>query len=243
MLSNRSNTKRLIKQLSHDSDEKEKERINSLRRDVYLKAAEELAKISDYLAKIPQIDPAKENVGGGLSEFFAVAAKLQLVSQPNTSQLAGELVVRYSEILLGLLAKASPIHDLNVDIKIASDFYDRNQAEVTRVLAEMARLNESGQPDPIRFAALERSFESAQGAANQLAEEQAKSYERRGAAMRDYTKALFSEIRTIGVLQLRLVAAIRGELNLSTDIGEYEARLQSNLERVDESVRNLIEKL
>src|SRR3546814_17485477 len=92
MLSNWSNTKRLIKQLSHDSNEKERDRINALRKDVYLRAAEEAAKVSSYLGKIPQLDQSKENIADGLSEFFGVAAKLQLVSQPETSNLAGELV-------------------------------------------------------------------------------------------------------------------------------------------------------
>ena len=243
MLSNRSNTKRLVKQLTHDSEEKGKDRINSLRRDVYLKSAEEMAKVGSYLGKIPQMDPVKQNLGDGLSEFFAAAAKLQLVSQPNTTQLAGELVTRYGEILIGLLIKASPIHDLNTDIRIAGDFYERNQAEVTRVLAEMTQLNESGQANAARFAALERSYESAQEAANHFAQERSDAYEKHSIAMREYTIALLNEIRSVGSLQVRLTAAIRSELNLETDIAEYEARLQENLERMDRSVQGLLAKL
>jgi hypothetical protein len=243
MLSNRSNTKRLIKQLSHDSEEKEKDRINLLRKDVYLKAAEEMAKVNGYLGKIPQLDPTKESIGDGLSEFFAVAARLQLVSQPHTSQLAAELVTRYGEILLSLLAKASPIHKLNIDISIAGDFYDRNQAEVTRILAEMAQLNESGQPSPVRFAALERSYESAQHAANYYAEERSEAFVQRGVATREYMIELLNEIRSVSILQMRLAAAIRGELSLTTDIVEYEARLQANFERMEKAIQGFLAKL
>lgn len=243
MLSNRSNTKRLIRQLSHDSQEKNKDRINALRKDVYLKAAEETAKVNGYLGKIPQIDPTKENIAEGLSEFFAVAAKLQLVSQPETSQLAGELVTRYGEILLVLLAKASPIHDLNTDIRIAGEFYDRNQAEATRALAEMTQLNESGRPDPSRFDALQRTFDHAQKAANDYSEDRSEAYAKHGVAMRDYTIALINEMRSVGTLQVRLAAAIRGELSLTTDLAEYEARLQANFERMDKAMQDLLAKL
>jgi hypothetical protein len=59
MISNRSNTKRLIRQLAHDSQEKHKERFASMRRDVYLKAAEELAKVSSFFGRLPQIDPTE----------------------------------------------------------------------------------------------------------------------------------------------------------------------------------------
>lgn len=243
MLSNWSNTKRLVKQLSHDSEEKAKDRINSLRKDVYLKAAEEMAKVNGYLGKITQIDPAKENIGDGLSEFFAASAKLQLVCQTNTALLAGELVTRYGEIALGLMAKASPVHGLKMAIRTADDFYDRNQAEVTRILAEMAQLNESGQPNPVRFAALERSYESAQHAANHFAEERSKAYEKHDIAMRDYMIELLNQIRSVGTLQVQLAAAIRSELSLETDLAEFEARLQVNSERMDRSLQDLLAKL
>src|SRR3546814_4678248 len=76
-----------------------------------------------------------------------------------------------------LLAKASPVHDLNTDIRIASDFYDRNQAEVARALAEMTQLNESGEKNPARFAALDRSLKNAQEAANHFHAERSKRSE------------------------------------------------------------------
>lgn len=240
MLSNWSNTKRLIKQLSHDSNEKERDRINALRKDVYLRAAEEAAKVNSYLGKIPQLDPSKENIADGLSEFFGVAAKLQLVSQPETSNLAGELVTRYGEILMILLAKASPVHDLNTDIRIASDFYDRNQAEVTRALAEMTQLNESGEKNPARFAALERSLKNAQEAADHFHTERSKAYAQHASAMREYMITLFQEVRSVARLQMQLSAAIRGELNLTTDMAAYETRLQENFERMDNAVQGLL---
>lgn len=240
MLSNWSNTKRLIRQLSHDSDEKQRDRINAIRKDVYLKAAEEAAKASSYLGKIPQLDPSKENIADGLSEFFGVAAKLQLVSQPATSALAGELVTRYGEILMTLLAKAPPIHDLNMNIRIAGDFYDRNQAEVSRTLAEMTQLNESGDKNPVRFAALERSFKNAQDAANHFHEERSKAYAQHAAAMRNYMTTLLREVRSIAPLQMQLSVAIRSELNLTTDLIAHEAQLQENLERMDKAIQGLL---
>lgn len=243
MLSNWSNTKRLIQQLSHDSGEKEKDRKSALRRDVYLKAVEEMAKVGGYLGKIPQLDPAKTNIADGLTDFLAVSAKLQLIAHPETSSLAGELTTRYGEIFMSLLGKAMPVQDLNTEIKISSDLYDRNQAEVTRVLAEMTQLNESGQPNFARFTTLQRSFESSQALANQFAEKRQEAFQQQGIAMREYRVALMEEMRTVGSLQVQLAAAIRNELNLTTDIAEYEARLQANWERMDKKIKELVAKM
>lgn len=243
MLSNWSNTKRLVKQLSHDSDEKEKDRISALRRDVYLKAVEEMAKVGGYLGKIPQLDPAKTNIADGLTDFLAVSAKLQLIAHPETSSLAGELTTRYGEILMSLLGKAMPVHDLNTEIRISGVFYDRNQAEVNRTLAEMTQLNESGEPNPVRFAALQRSFEASQALANKFAEKRQEAFEQHASAAHEYTVALMREMRTVGSLQVQLTAAIRNELNLTTDLAEYEARLQKNWERMDQSINDLLAKM
>ena len=49
-------------QLQHDSAEKSKERTAILRREVYLLAAEELTRATNYLASLSQIDLAKTNV-------------------------------------------------------------------------------------------------------------------------------------------------------------------------------------
>lgn len=243
MLSNWSNTRRLLKQLSHDSNEKERDRINALRKDVYLKVAEEAARISSYLGKIPQMDPSKETIGDGLSDFLGVAAKLQLVSQPETSKLVGQLVTRYGEMFMGLLTKASPVHDLNTDIRIASDYYERNQAEVNRILAEMRQMQESGDSNPARFAALKHSFESAQEAAKHFSDERSCAYEKQGAALREYMICLLSETRSIAPLQMQLNAAIRSELNLATDMVAYEAQLQENFDRMDKAIKGLLDHL
>ena len=243
MLSNRSNTNRLVKQLTHDSDEKARDRINALRREVYLNAAEEMAKVNGYFGKIPQLDPTKVNIGDGLAEFFAASAKLQLVAQPDTSRLAGELTVRYGEILMDLLLKAMPIHSLNAEIRILSEMCDRNQTEVSRVLAVMTQLNESGQPNPQRFAALQRTFDGSQQLRNDFAAKRDHAFQQLNTAMREYTIAFMGAMRTTGPLQIKLSAAIRGELDLATDVAEYETRLQINWERMDKSMKPMLEML
>ncbi len=62
LISNGSNTKRLKLQLQHDANEKTKERTAALRREVYLRAVEELVKANAHLATLPQLDLSKTNL-------------------------------------------------------------------------------------------------------------------------------------------------------------------------------------
>jgi hypothetical protein len=243
MISNASNTKRLLRQLTHDSGEKDKDRINVIRRDVYLKAAEEMAKVNSYFSRIPQLDPSKENIAEGLTDFFSVSAKLQLIANSETSRIAGELTTRCGEILLVLISESMPIHKLNTDIKIADDFHERNQADVNRILADMRQINESGQSNDLRFDALQRSYAQSRELADHFADERDKCWESKISALNSFTVKLIQEMRSIGVLQLEVTAAIRGELGLETDMVAYKLRLEDNWKRMDVQLKAFLDKV
>src|SRR3546814_20377679 len=91
MLSNWSNTQRLMRQLAHDAHEKEKERSSAMRRDVYLKATEEMAKVGSYFGSLTQLHPVKDNLGDGLKDFLSTYAKVQLVQQPENTKTVGKI--------------------------------------------------------------------------------------------------------------------------------------------------------
>src|SRR4051794_30236818 len=69
LVSNWSNTNRLKLQLQHDAHEKSKERVSTLRRDVYLRVAEELVRANAHLGSLPQLDLVKTNFAAGLLDF------------------------------------------------------------------------------------------------------------------------------------------------------------------------------
>jgi len=233
----KSNAKQQAKQLAHDAREKDKDRTNTMRRDVYLKAAEEISRVGNYFGKIPLLDPAKVNVGDGLVDFLAVSSKLQLVANSVTSGLAGELTTTFGEILIDLLVKAKPIHEANTLIRISNDFYDVHQLELNRILTDMRHLNEAGNQDPQRFAALQHSFDVTERLSKAMIEQRETAFKQQLEGLRNYNLALMESLRSVGPLQIQVSAAIRGELGLETDIAAYEARLQANWKRMEAAMR------
>ncbi|NJC47349.1 UNVERIFIED_ORG: hypothetical protein GGR78_000570 [Xanthomonas campestris] len=243
MLSNRSNTHRLLVQLSHDSEQKERDRVLTLRREVYLKVAEELARVSSHLSKIPHLDPVSQHLDNGLSEYFAASAKLQFVACRETAELSGELTMRYSEILMQLLTKAQPVHDLNVDVGLFSEAANKYQKDADRIVAAMREMNESGNPEPQRMKALHRSFEFSQEQASLHNSSRAEAQNKLPAALNDYTVALFSELRSVGALQMKFIASVRRELGLEADSSNAEAKLEAAHQRINRALDGLVESL
>lgn len=243
MLSNRSNTKRLLTQLEHDATQKAKDRMATLHREVYLRLAEEMAQASSFLGKISQLDPAKENIADGLAELFATGAKAQLIAQPDTSRLITELTARYGEMVMRLLGAVSPVHDFGIKIRISSEHLEKAQSEVNRALAEMREMNESGNPNPARFEALQRSIEHSMRMVDDLATQRDGFWSGHIAATRDFNIALLEQMRTVGPLQAQTMAALRSELGLSSEAEAYEARIDENWRRMDALLKETMDKI
>lgn len=243
MLSNWSNTRRLLMQLRHDAEQKRQDRLAAMHRDVYLSAAEELAKAGSFLGKISQIDPTKENIVDGFTSLFSACAKAQLIAQPETSKLLGELSMAYGQLIMRMIGHVMPVHDLNRKIRLVSDFLERNQAEAQRALDEMRLANESGAMTQTRFEALERSFQHSREMAESFSAQRDELWAQHEPANRAFNIAMFGEMRQIGPVQARTMAALRSELGLETDIAGYMQRAEETWAKMDEALQVAMDKM
>ena len=240
LLSNRGNTARLRIQLQHDAAEKARERTAALRRDVYLRAIEELVKANAHLAGLPNLDPTKINISDGLQGFFAAAARLQLVAEPKTALLVNKLVGEYGEMLFELLALLRPAHEAKTDIQISDHHYTLAQAEVARVLGEMAKLNETGKPDPATFQALQSSFEFQNRQSKKFATERGDAWARFNAANIAFQCGLFGKLRDLSSRQVPVMIELRRDLGLDCELDELAEQMRWQMQRMEERFNALI---
>ncbi|MFZ3220223.1 MAG: hypothetical protein WA174_09315 [Rhodoferax sp.] len=228
LISNRSNTNRLKLQFQHDADEKAKERTAILRREVYLRTAEELVKVNSHLASLPQLDLAKINLSDGLQGFFSASARLQLIAEPKTALLVSQLSSEYGELVFKLMSHLIPMGQSKTDIQIADDLCTKAEGEVTRVLSEMVKVNESGKPDPQVFSALDSSFKFQQSLAKKYADERSAAWADFNHRHHAFQRYLLAQLKDIGSKQIPVMIEIRRDLGLTGDLAEIEAHMRSH---------------
>ncbi|WP_219702873.1 hypothetical protein [Marinomonas lutimaris] len=236
LISNRNNRKRLEIQLKHDAELQKVERKASVRREVYLSAAEELVKANNYLGSLAQIDLTKTNIAEGLQGFFTSAAKLGLVSEQETGKALNDLVLAYSVLFFRLLAKVSPINDSRSDINIINYHYDESQIEIKRILAGMTSQNESGAPNKVVFEALNKSFEFHSNRSKELTDERDECWKNVNELTRKFAIEVAEEMKVIVLLQIPVLVGIRKELDLETDIESYKQQVVNNSEKLSEQL-------
>jgi hypothetical protein len=243
IISNRSNTNRLMIQLKHDANEKAKDRTAILRREVYLNAVEEMVKANAHLSCLPQLDLTKINIADGLQGFFSTTARLQLIAEPKTALLVSTLTADYSELLFNLMILLMPASQAKSDIHIAENLYSSEQSEVTRILAEMSKLNESGHPDPHAFHALETSAKFHQSQAANYANQRSDAWNRFNHNNFIFQKSLLTELRNIGSKQIPVMIEIRRDLGLTGDLAEIENQMKEQWDRMEKRFDSLIASL
>lgn len=236
IVTNVGETKRLRRQLEHDTKEKAKERLLALRRELYLKAVDANVRALAYFGSLPQTDFTKPDIELPVRNLLAVGAQLQLVVSQGTVQLVSDVVSAYGELQLKLMVKVMPIHNLRTDINIRSDQYENAQAEIKRVLVVMSQFNESGQRDPAQFERFNRSFEFARQVSEKAASERSALWDQANALHRDYLKGLMPELKHLADLQTRLLVALRKELDVGGDIEFFEQIMKKQMERMEHAV-------
>ncbi|WP_178118979.1 hypothetical protein [Pseudomonas akapageensis] len=236
LISNRSNTNRLVIQLAHDAAEKKKERITNLRREVYLKVSDDMAKLSAHIMSLPNIDPADFKSQELIQSFSGGVAKLQLVAEPKTALLANELVAEYGELQMNALVRVMPAHDARSSISINDKMYEKSRAETNRIIAEMNKFVEEVNTDANRFEALNRAFDFHNGQADKYAEARDEAYDTYNRLNIEFCKQLYSDLRPILMLQIGVIIEFRRDLGLTAEIDFYKEQLEEVGARMEEAM-------
>jgi len=242
ILSNRASISRLKEQLQHDAREKHRDRLASLRKDVYLTLVSEINRANGYLGSLAARDPTENNFGEPLQSAIAELAKVQLIDSRESASAAADLTALYGEALLRLAGIAKPMHEAKIDIKISDDLYQQSFTQAQRVLAEITAENESGAPNQARLTSLFRSFENYREQYSSHSNDRNAAWEQYNSNHRDFARAVLEETKRLGPAHIRLSCSIRGEAGLDTDASELKKRLEENYQRASKAIDDLLQK-
>lgn len=225
-------------QLVHDSAEKSKERITSIRREIYLRATDEAHLVMRYFVRLPHIDLAETNPSDELQGFQSTLSKLKLVTGPANLSLVTSLDAECTSLFVKLLLRVQPVQDLRTEVSgldAEIDFFDDQS---TKTFAEKENLNQHALPDGQRLAALMKLHVSQLAKVAELTQLRNAKQEELDARIKSYSKAIYSELASFGRLMGQISIEMRGELGLTTDAVAYAAEM----ERLRAEMGDLVDK-
>ncbi|BFT64091.1 hypothetical protein PMm318_A48500 [Pseudomonas moorei] len=212
-------------QLIHDAAEKSKERITSIRREIYLRATDEAHRVMRHFIALRQVDLAETNTSEALHGFQSTLSKMQLVVEPGTLTLLNSLNKECTGLFVKLLRKVQPMQDLRTEMFGLDRLIEFMDEQATKKLAEIKILSAAPVLDGRQIDTLMKIYE------NQLAKkaehQQAREAKREEAEhlSNAYDKAIFSELTPFGILLEKVSIEMRSELGLTTDAAAYAAEM------------------
>ena len=235
-LSNRSAHKRLITQLSIESKERQQEREINLRKDVYLKTAEELTRAQQYIGSLASSDLASlTNQHKNIEGFFSSTSKIHIVGSDETIKAVVDVTKKFTTAMLQIMVKSMPLHDLKSDIDILSGLIDDYSSKREKCLNEITAFNLSGNRDQELWGKLQGNFDFLQEEIRGYVEERSAKWEKHNGYQRELMIKCMKEALELAELLVPAVISIRKELNLPFDENGY-IELMKNQSSEAESV-------
>lgn len=240
---NRHHTNLQQNRLDHERDQNEEDRKLALRRDIYLKAVEDLTHAQHHLMGLANFDPESGDSADKYNNFFVAAGKACLVASDKTSKALSDLVDYYAEVFLELIAKTVPIHDVKTDRDLANSSYERHQNEIDRLLAEITQFYENGKTDSSILATLNSNFEFHKKQSAIELKDRTEAWKKLNLLQNEFRKHAFSKMKEMSELTIPALVAIRAELGIESDLTEYLQEAKSRHKKFAELLDKLTNEL
>lgn len=206
----------------HERIIRKEEREHVTKKEIFLKAAEEITLAKVLLMKIPNMEPSQ------LETEMDVAielAKIHVVGNNETIQAVTDLHFFLGKSLFSILPQTMPLNDLRTSINILSNFIDSNSQKQNQILNEMTAFNLRGDNDKDFWNRLQKNFEYHSNEFKNSNEERDKKY----AELAQLQKELLLNCVEISLemsnYEVEAIRCMRTELELEFDIEEYKNNL------------------
>lgn len=217
MLTNRQARKRQERDLLHQSEQKDKERIHSLKRDIYIPLVEAHSIATTFLAKMP-IAPAEQlKSQEPLQALGHIVSKLALIAPPEVLEPVHICAREVIKCATRLGAERWQIDDVSGELSlIESDIqwhieYQKNQS------AEMKKMEDEGHTDVGKMEKLKGLESWSQTKLKEGIDQKLVLIEKKAMLELALLQKSAVWLRELGGLSTNAIIAIRSELGLPID--------------------------
>lgn len=212
-MTNRHSRKQQEQQLDFESTERQRDRIASLRRDVYLPAADAFTGLISGMSQLMKIEASDGDLHGVAQAFGAALTRIQMIASPETIRRVADLQREFVSTISILNQKRFPMIVRQQQIDVAADVLKNYEASLDALedrLTELTRVPRPPGNENLRIATVMlqntrrlRDEARIDWLRLRLAQETARA---------DIVREFVRRTEALMTIQAPLLSAIRGEL-------------------------------
>jgi len=199
----------------------DRERVLTMKREVYMAAAEAMATGSLALASFVNVDaPTKEVMSGYIARAPAIS-KVHVIADSELTAAVSQAVRQLASATMKLHHARFAVDELIREAVVLERLAESMQADIEATLAGMKSYNLDGIPNPKRFEVLQQNFKFS---SEQKAATLAQASDKRQQVMPLLLEMVLTwevEAASMGLLMVPVLAAARKELELLFDRDAY----------------------
>ncbi|MDA3917670.1 MAG: chromosome segregation ATPase [Deltaproteobacteria bacterium] len=206
------------------------EREKSIKKEVYMEAAEALTKAQNMIANFTNLNASEETITAEFSSETGKIARVQIVGSGETVKAVTTIMSSIGAATLSLMLGRSPLMQRKNLIEIKEKQRDKSHAEVERYISIMKNLNLQGNTDKGLWNTINRSIDYENGQIDNYSKELESLWEIQNREHLEYAQKGMNTFFEVSALLPDAVLAVRKELDLEISPSEYLEIYNKNLE-------------
>lgn len=243
VLTNRANDKRLIQQLYNDRELKNRERELSLRKEVFMDAADAVSAGINAVGNFANLDLPEDKLTFSYLEKSSAIAKVYVISQTGTVKAVDSMIWELNAIYMRLMAKRIPLMAQKQQIAVMQKQIAGFEQERDRMLELLKQYNISGEVDSRKWSMIEQNFTFEAKRIDETIKEQSKSAFQLASDQIALMRECIEETKKLNRLLTPVIKAVRVELEMPFDEVGHAAVIEENIIKQERSVEEFIEKV
>lgn len=240
MLTNRSSDKRLLKQFEYDREVKAKERELSLKKDVYLAAAEAVSQGITVIGNFANFEMHDEAVVKPYSEKSSVIAKVHVIGSFETIKALNNFTNELSAIYFKLFTERARIFKDKVERDLVLKNIELYARQRDGTLEMMRQFNLEGAKDPQKWGALQSNYQYEADSVQQSIAQHGKLSKQFSQKQLIFMRQCVEFSQKVSAQIPPLLLAVRNELDLPLDEKAYQEAVNAGISRQIEAVDQFV---
>lgn len=214
VLTNLSNSKRLRIQLEHDRDLKKHERELTLRKEIYLAAAEAISAGLGVVGRLFDLNTPYDKIMEPFADKASSIAKVNVIANDDTIKAITIFMEELTGGLLRLSRKRIQLGAMKERMSSIQKQIDQSSIERDRMISLMKEYNLAGSSDSQRWSVIQQNYDFELKGIHDLSIEKCKLELELFSAQMVLAKECHSEIAILNKLVIPVIRYVRAELDL-----------------------------
>ena len=228
-LTNRESNKRLVAQFNHDHQVKANEREMTLKKEVYLSAAEAISLGINSIGSFANFGILDDAITKAYSDKSSSIARVHIIAGSETVNALSDFMNELASVFLTLFAERAKLSKEKTAIDILKKSIDDCSKQRDGTLEMMKQFNLEGLTNQQKWDALQRNYafeaNNVQTAVNQMTESSKTFFIKQ----LNFMKLCIEHTQKMNGLILPLLASVRRELDLPLDEEAYKLAIEDGI--------------